>query len=135
MRCEILDGPNGNVIGVVEGDKRWAEANYQFYRLIPDPVPPVARVISKLALINRFTDAEWTSLDLESIDIPAEGIVARRARARLRRFLLKITNAQKIHLDHPEWITALQALESAGRLAVGRADEILNTDPTPDEMP
>lgn len=81
--------------------------------------------LARLAFINRFSDGEWTTLDLESIDVPAEGTAARKARARLRRFLLKIASVPSVDTMDPRWQVELGALVTAGLLAANRPAELL----------
>jgi hypothetical protein len=88
--------------------------------------PPVGYVqpnptkITKLAFLNRFTDAEAVRIDLASMGATTEA-------ATLRRELKRIDAADHIDLTNDKLISGLALLEGAGLLASGRATEIMNT--------
>ena len=77
------------------------------------------RHITKLAFLSRFTDAEAIQIDLASIGatVPA---------ASMRRYLNKVNVATFIDLDNAETRAGVEALESSGLIAAGRATEILD---------
>lgn len=78
---------------------------------------PDAR-ITKLAFLDRFTDAEAVQIDLASI---GETVQA----ATVRRYMSKITNATFVDLTRPDTIDGVNGLVALGLLTQGRADEIL----------
>lgn len=88
--------------------------------------PPVGYVdpnptkITKLAFLNRFTDAEAIAIDLASMGATTQA-------ATLRRELKRIDAAVHIDLTNEKLIAGLALLEGAGLLAPGRATEIMNT--------
>ena len=81
-------------------------------RFAPAAVP--IRVITKLAYMNRFTDAE-----LAGIYTAAKSVV------QVEIWLEKFKLAQEIDLDDPSTAVGLQAMESAELIGVGRTAEIL----------
>lgn len=83
------------------------------------PAAPV-RHITKLAFMNRFTDAEAIALDLASIGATVNA-------AAIRRYKEKITVATFIDLDREDTRAGVQALETLGLLAEGRALVILDS--------
>lgn len=86
------------------------------YRIIDgELVIPPSRVLTKLQFMDRFTDEE-----MEAIYTAAEESV--QVEIWLERFKL----ASEVDLDDPRTISGVQALESAGLIAEGRAAEILN---------
>lgn len=95
----------------------WTYEGTNFYP--PAEVTAVAYTrLTKLAFINRFTDAEAIGIDLASIGatVPA---------ATLRRALKRIDTAQYIDLNDTDLNNGIRMLEAAGLLAEGRATEIL----------
>lgn len=64
MRYEILDGPNGNVIGGVMADEAWMAEHYSHYREAPVPEPERAEDwhISRGAFFDRFGAQKWPIL-------------------------------------------------------------------------
>lgn len=86
---------------------------------VPPPAPPEDRRVTKLAFLNRFSDAEAVAIDLASQGATAEA-------AYMRRYQKKVDAATFIDLDDPDTRNGVIALEDAGLLAEGRADAILN---------
>ncbi len=74
--------------------------------------------ITRLAFLDRFTDAEAVAIDLASIGATVQA-------AGLRRYLHKVNSAQHIDLARADLQAGVQALEAAGLLAAGRAQQIL----------
>jgi hypothetical protein len=95
----------------------------------PEPVViPEDRRITRLAFMNRFTDAEAVAIDLASQGATVQA-------AYMRRYQAKVQAAQFIDLDDPDTRNGVIALEDGGLLADGRADEILNAPVQPHEKP
>ena len=115
--------------GVAAGD--WPLDTYDHVEFDPEQpevaVDPDARRITRLAFLNRFTDAEAIGIDLASqgATIPA---------ASMRRYMQKVNAATYIDLQRPDTRAGVQALEAAGLLAAGRAAVILDTEPTEEEL-
>lgn len=90
--------------------------------------PPPASKVSRLAFLSRFTDAEAIDIDLASIGPTREA-------AAVRRYLSKVNAAQHIDLQDADTRGGVQALEAAGLIAAGRADDILDAPIEPRELP
>jgi len=82
------------------------------------PAAPV-RHITRLAFMDRLTDAEAISIDLASIGATIEA-------AKVRRAMEKVRAATYIDLNRADTRAGVQAMETAGLLAPGRAAEILD---------
>jgi hypothetical protein len=91
--------------------------------------------ISKLAFLNRFTDAEYITIDLASIDNPSATTEQRQGQAMLRMFLSKIDKAAHINLDLQQTKDGVNALAAMGLLTTERATSILNDTITSEERP
>lgn len=72
------------------------------------------RLISKLDYMNRFTDAELVAIYTEA-----------KTNVNVEIWLEKFKLAAEINLDDPRTSSGLQALETLGLIATGRAAEIL----------
>lgn len=111
----IEPAPEGCAIG-------WAWDGEAFTPPAPPPAPePIAepRHITRLAFLNRFTDAEAIAIDLASIGATVQA-------AGMRRYMSKVNAATFIDLASPDTRAGVQALEAGGLLAAGRAAEILD---------
>jgi len=91
--------------------------------------------ISKLAFLNRFTDAEYIAIDLASIDNPSATTEQRQGQAMLRMFLSKIDKAAHINLDLQQTKDGVNALAAMGLLTTERATTILTDTITSEERP
>jgi hypothetical protein len=100
---------------------------------LAETMPAPTRWITKLAFHDRFTDTELVLIDLASIDNPAADIAVRQQSAGLRVSLKKVDMATYIDLDRADTRAGVQALETAGLLAAGRALEILDAEIQPME--
>ena len=118
---EILDNTS-NVINTVIADEGFMIANYPSnnYRLVIRESLTVSKEISRLAFLNRFTDAEAIAIDLAS-----QGTTV--GAATIRRYLSKVNAASYIDLSNPDTRASVQSLETQGLLASGRALEILDS--------
>lgn len=85
----------------------------------PDYIPLPDRAITRLAFLDRFADEEAIAIDLASQGATVQA-------AAIRRYMSKINSAEFIDLDRPDTRTGVQALETAGLIADGRALEILD---------
>lgn len=94
----------------------------------PPPPPYYGRIITRLAFLRRFTDAEAVAIDLASIGNTVQSAMLRRAQA-------KISAAEEIQLDNTETRDGVLALETAGILATGRAAAILDAKVLAAEVP
>jgi hypothetical protein len=89
---------------------------------LPDPVPepqpepaPVTNIITKLAYMNRFQDAELAAI-----------FTAAKSEVAIEIWLEKFKVAEFVDLADPVTIAGVQALEAFGLIGAGRAGEILN---------
>lgn len=83
--------------------------------------------ITRLAFLSRFTDAEAIGIDLASQGATVEA-------AAMRRYQAKVNAATFIDMSDPATRNGVIALEDAGLLTDGRADEILNSPVQPHEQ-
>ena len=125
------------------GPDAWAPAPDDFdhemladYTLVDGVVvlTPTSR-ITRLAFRNRFTVLEKAALELGSADNPASAMPQRMQSATLRAYLADVSAATFIDLQHPDTRVGVQALESMGLLAAGRALEILDAPVAASERP
>lgn len=75
-------------------------------------------VVTTLAFMDRFTQAEQIAIDLAG-----QGTTPQAAGA--RQYQKKVDRADFIQLDRPDLLQDLLALEAAGLLAPGRAEEVV----------
>lgn len=78
------------------------------------PDAPKSRILTRLAFMRRFTDAELATI-----------YTAESQSVQLKVWLDKFRLAEEINLDDPEIVGGVNALEQAGILSVGRAAEVL----------
>jgi hypothetical protein len=73
MSYQILDDA-GTVINTIVADQQFVEENYpNRWRYIPDPPLPPTWIISKVAMISRFTNAEYIGiLTAKKTDVEVE---------------------------------------------------------------
>ena len=94
----------------------------------PDFVPLPERAITRLAFLDRITDAEAIAIDLARQGATVQA-------AAMRRYMSKVEAATFIDLDRPDTRAGVQALEAAGLLIEGRALEILDAPVLDHERP
>ena len=82
------------------------------------PEAPVERKVTRLAFLNRFTDAEAIALDLASIGATVEA-------ASIRRYMQKVNAATFIDIERDDTIAGVNQLEAVGLIGPGRAEVIL----------
>lgn len=100
----------------------------------PTPAPSVWNIRVD-AFWDRFTMTERADLLIASVIDPAATQATKRAAARLALRVTDINNDVCVRLKGQKIDAFVRGLETAGILAVGRADIILNTPGTPEEMP
>ena len=99
---------------------------------IPVEIPAPSRRATKLQFRNLFTTVEKVGIDLAAIDNPTADTTTRIQSASLRVFLEDLSSATpdpdgtSIDLDDPRTVAGVNALESFGLIAAGRATEILS---------
>jgi hypothetical protein len=117
---EILSG--GEVVNTIVASVEFAEEQHPgAWRIAADQTgaePAEDLRITRLAFLDRFTDAEAVAIDLASLGVTVQA-------AGLRRYLHKVNSAQHIDLARADLQTGVQALEAAGLLTAGRAEQIL----------
>lgn len=106
----------------------WVDRGYIAPAAPGDSAPYYGRIVTRLAFLNRFTDAEAVAIDLASIGATVQAATLRRAQA-------KINAAEEIQLENSETRAGVQSLESAGLLAAGRATAILDAAVQAHEVP
>ena len=100
----------------------------------PPPTPPDSVKITKLAFRNRFTQTEKVTIEIAALDNPAADMQTRGLAASLRANQQDIMAAQFIDLMYADTRAGVQTLETYGMIGEGRAAEILDTEPTADEV-
>jgi len=88
------------------------------------PPPPLPPVITKIAMITRFTDEEYTGiLSAAKTDVEVQG------------WLDRFYAANNINLQDSRTISGMNMMVSKNLLTQARADEILNAPVQPGERP
>jgi hypothetical protein len=88
--------------------------------------PQSSSKITVLALRNRFTLIEKTTIELASIDNPNEQLADRQEAAMIRVMLADLAAASYIDLTSAELAASLNFLEQSGLIGQGRANEIIS---------
>lgn len=102
----------------------WLYVNGTFSPPPPVPVPALPNIITKIAMITRFTDSEFTGiLAASKTDVEVEGWYAR------------FYAAATINLDDQRTINGMAMLVAKNLLTAVRAHEILTDPVQPDERP
>lgn len=90
----------------------------------PPPPPPLPSIITKLAMIDRFTEAEY------------EGVLtASKSDVQVQGWLDRFAAANQINLDDSRTITGIDLLVSKNLLTQERATHILTDPVQPSERP
>lgn len=116
-----LDGyvPTGTEDALVDAPEGFSPADMERYRYeggrlyIPED-PVVVLPLTKLAFIDRFTDAELLAIR-----------EAAKTSPEVELWLWRFERAEDISLSDERTVAGVQGLEAAGLLAEGRAAEIL----------
>ena len=119
-------------VSTTPGDPR---ARWQAGAWIVQAFAPLPRHITTLAFRQRFSRAERIAIELAALDNPAASTAQRQASASLRSDLKDQAQARYIDLDRADTRDGVQALETAGLLAPGRALQILNAPVQTEERP
>lgn len=90
------------------------------------PTLPESLRITRLAFRNRFSLTEKATLELAALDNPAAAMPQRQQAAMLRAYLADLSAASHVDLGRADTRAGVQMLESAGLIAAGRADQILD---------
>lgn len=110
--------------------RRWTGAKW-----VDMPPPKPSRCITPLAFRRRFSGAERAAIEWAAVDRAEAGTVERLQAAQLRSNLKDQELASFIDLDDPDVAAGVQLLETFGLIAEGRALQITDTPPRPDELP
>ena len=119
---EPLDTPHEQGLGVGV-DWSW---DGEFHPPATSEITPTTK-ITRLAFMNRFTDAEAISIDLASQGATVQA-------AAMRRYQKKVDAATFVDLDQQDTRDGVISLESIGILVPGRALQILDTPVTQEEV-
>jgi len=118
---------NGNVINTILASEEFVEANYPGHYVLvgPEPTPPEPPpVITKVAMITRFTDEEFVGvLTAAKTDVEVEGWYA--------RFSAAVT----INLADPRTVSGVNLLFLKNLLTEARTTAILTDPVQPEERP
>lgn len=94
---------------------------------VPEPPAPEFRYITKLAFRNRFATKEKVMIELAGAYNPADPVQKQQLAASVRVSNEDIAASTYIDLDRPDTRAGVKSMEDFGLLAVGRADEILDS--------
>lgn len=122
MIYNILDD-NGNVTNTILATESFVEANYPgHYALVgPEPAPPpLPRIVTRLAVVNRFTDAEYIAI-----------LTAAKTDVAVQAWKERLDLATQIDLDNERTRAGAALLVSKSLLTQARADALLD-DPVQD---
>lgn len=125
MIYEILDN-SGHVVNTIIADNSFVEQNYPgSYRLVgPVPEPMLPKVITKAALLTRFTDPEFTQI-----------ISASKTDVDIELWYVKFNAASTFDLDNQRTKDGIAMLVTKNLLQQARADAILTDPVQPGERP
>ena len=153
MRYDVFDAITGMVIystdalaSVLAGQLRAGEAvglhgapepmqPQEWQQLVQQELALLDSRLTRLAFRNRFAQGEKVALELASLDEPSAPMPQRQQAAALRAYLADVAAATYVDLARPDTRAGVQALESWGLLATGRAAQILDAPVQPEERP
>ena len=121
MIYSILDD-DGNVINTILADEAFVEQHHPGrYQLVgPDPAPVRPRIVTRLAVINRFTDAEYVGI-----------LTAAKTDVAVQAWKERLDVAMQIDLDNERTQAGAALLVAKGLLTQERADALIG-DPVQD---
>lgn len=125
MIYEILNDA-GEVINTIIADETFVEQNYPgHYRLVgPEPAPPPTWVITKVAMISRFTPEEYVGI-----------VGATKTDVEVQAWYDLFQAASVVDLQDPRTIAGINSLATKKLITEARAEEILTTPAQPNERP
>lgn len=117
MKYEILDAA-GNVTNTIVATLDFVEQNYPgHYREVYDPErPSEPAILTKYEFLKRFTSDERKAIN-----------AAARVNADIEDFKMLLDAAQEVDCGNEDTVTGVNALETAGILSAGRAQQILRS--------
>jgi hypothetical protein len=127
MIYEIFDN-TGAVINRISADPDFVKANYPgHYRDVTPPPPPVVpepNIITKIAMITRFTDAEFVGI-----------LTAAKTDPEVEGWYVRFNAATTINLDDARTVSGVNMLYLKTLLTEARATAILTDPVQPAERP
>lgn len=124
MNYEILDDA-GNVINTIVADETFVQEHYpNHYRLVPPPPPVLTWVITKVAMISRFTPQEYVGV-----------VSATKTDVEVQAWYDLFQAASQVNLDDERTVSGIQSFVGKNLLTQARADEILTAPVQPNERP
>ena len=98
---------------------------YEFGEFLPPPdtTPTFGRIITKLAFRRRFVDTERRAIKKAALGL--NNTLTEGQWLDIASAMDDLLAAGYIHLDRPETVSFVQALEALGLIGVGRATEVL----------
>lgn len=125
MIYEILDDA-GKVINTILADAAFVEQYYAgHYRLVgPEPPPPPTWVITKVAMISRFTPQEYVGI-----------VGATSTDVQVQAWYDLFQAATVVNLQDQRTIAGIESMVPKNLLTQARATEILTTPAQPNEIP
>lgn len=90
----------------------------------PPPPPPLPNIITKLAMIERFTEDEYEGI-----------LLAAKSDVQVQGWLDRFAAATQINLDDPRTVSGMDLLVSKNLLTAEREVEILTAPVQPNEKP
>jgi hypothetical protein len=115
MVYQILNDA-GEVINTIIADEAFVEKKYPGHYVLvgPDPVPFLLPVITKLAMIDRFTEAEYESI-----------LTAAKTDVQIQGWLDRFNASNQINLEDSRTISGINLFVSKELLTQERGNEIL----------
>jgi hypothetical protein len=109
----------------VKPGPNWTYDGANFSPPPPNPIPPPPpNIITKLAMIDRFTEAEY------------EGVLtAAKTDVQVQGWLDRFASANQVNLDDSRTVSGINLLVSKGLLTQQRGQEILTNPVQPQERP
>jgi hypothetical protein len=125
MIYEILNDA-GEVINTIIADEAFVEKYYSgHYRLVgPEPGPPPTWVITKVAMISRFTPEEYVGI-----------VGATKTDVEVQAWYDLFQAASVVDLQDPRTIAGINSLATKDLITEARAEEILTTPAQDSERP
>ncbi len=125
MIYEILNSA-GEVINKIIADEDFVEKRYPgSYRLVgPEPPPPPTWVITKVAMISRFTPEEYVGI-----------VSATKTDVEVQAWYDLFQAATKVDLQDQRTISGINSLSTKNLITQERAKEILTTPAQDNEKP
>ena len=134
---QVTERATGKVVYAYTSDEAvdWPDYPFAVFNhnlVIPVKAPAQSRRVTKLQFRNLFSPEEKVAIEFASLDNPNGTQEERLQAADLRVFLADVDSATpdpdgtSIDLDDPRTVAGVNALETYGLIATGRAAEILS---------